>query len=358
MRDDHPIVKLAAKIEPVLRHASILAIDYMQSSIDVSYLADDIRSGHHVATQDTAIAGVLRLGETLEPIIKQAFLHGANYALSQLHLAPKSAKAKDVSISLSMSNPAAVAYARLQAGELVTNTTESAKESIRIIIANALQSGEDPYTAARIIRSIVGLNDQQALAVEHYWEALQEKIDAGELDLAQGLARVDRYAVGKIRERADMIARTEAITALNKGQQALWEQAAAHGQINTDITFRQWIASLTACPEVCLPMDSNGPEGGPAEVQLDEPFILPDGSECMVPGMDSHPNCSCTVGLVFHRAGDEDWSGPLQPGDEGYQAAAVAAQFDTIVEGIMREMVPAKASLPPQVRPRHAPMTS
>ena len=297
MTEDHPIVRLAEKIEPTFRRRIVQAIEQIQAQIDLSRVMDAIRSGHMVATGDAAqVPALSHLGEAVEPLIKQAFLNGAQHALAGLPQAPK----KDVGVSLSHANPAAVAYARLQAAELVTVTQENAKELIRILISEGLARGESPFVIARRIRAVVGLTIPQGEAVEHFYERLQPLLDDEKITLEQALARTDRYAVAKLRERADMIARTETTTALNTGQQAIWEQAETHGELNYDVTWRQWITTPDEriCP-ICEPMDGE-------EARLDEPFVLIDsdeaGREVMIPGMDTHINCRCTFGLTFRRS--------------------------------------------------------
>lgn len=287
--EDHPIIRLADRLEPKLRQAFLQAIQNIHDQVALDDLAIAYLSGHVTQMEVEAQLNQLsNLGEAVDPIIRQGFLLGSQQAMDAIAGA-------DIGLSLSLVNPAAVSYAQEQAAELVTLTNEAARDAIRQVVAAGLQRGDDPYTVARLIRSIVGLNGPQGEAVTNFYDRQSELVDQGEITAEQALNRTERYSAAKMRERADMIARTEAITSLNHGQQALWEQAKTHGHLNPDVTFRQWIISQDeiTCEAICLPMDG-------VEVGLDEPFILPDGSETMVPGADAHPNCRCTVGLTFH----------------------------------------------------------
>jgi hypothetical protein len=90
-------------------------------------------------------------------------------------------------------------------------------------------------------------------------------------------------------ERAEVIARTETMTAANAGQQEAWEQAVADGLL-TGQENRVWIVTPDdrLCP-ICAPMED-------VEAGMNEEFNV-DGDQVSEP--PAHPRCRCTLGLVL-----------------------------------------------------------
>jgi len=78
----------------------------------------------------------------------------------------------------------------------------------------------------------------------------------------------------------------------------LWKEAKSQGLLDPDRTARVWIVTPDdRLDEVlCMPMDGE-------ETGLEEPWIMPDGREAMVP-QDSHPQCRCAASLKFTKKED------------------------------------------------------
>jgi hypothetical protein len=140
-----------------------------------------------------------------------------------------------------VSDPRAVQWAKDHAAELAVGISDTTRERIANAIARA-EAGE-------------GLD-------EVYNEVLA--------------------AVGD-EARAEVIARTEIMTASNEGQRQGWEQAADKGLLDPD-SRRVWIATEGACP-LCDALDGK-------EADLDGEYP-DDGGE----GPPLHPNCRCTEGI-------------------------------------------------------------
>ena len=137
-------------------------------------------------------------------------------------------------------NQRVVDWADRHAAELITNISETTREAINNAVAEALEQG-----------SIKDLYD--------------EILDA----------------VGD-EARADLIARTEVMTAANEGQREAWRQAADEGLLPANIRIG-WIATVGACPE-CEVLDGQ-------TRSLDGEY---EGG--VVP--PAHPRCRCTEGIV------------------------------------------------------------
>lgn len=192
--------------------------------------------------------------------------------------------APSVAFAFKGTNPAAQRVAARQAARLVTNVSLETLAALRAVVVRAIREGIPPYDAARIIRELVGMTTQQAQAAMNYREEL---IDQG-LPLERVNTLVDRYAAKKIRERAETIARTEIMDALNEGSEESWREAQAEGLLG-DGAKKEWMVAPDdrLCPS-CEPMDG-------VAVPLGDDFSTPLGK---VSGPPLHPNCRCTTAVI------------------------------------------------------------
>lgn len=172
---------------------------------------------------------------------------------------------------------AAVRAAEKNAARNITAITKEIEANIRILITEAIREGIPVYEAARTIRPLIGLTAQQGQAVLKYRARL---IDNG-LTLAKVNEKVDKYAEEKLRERGDMIARTEIMDALNAGQDEAWQQAQDKGLLTENAT-KEVILTDDAC-DFCVGIAAEGPV-----------LIGDDFSE---EGPPFHPNCRCTEAI-------------------------------------------------------------
>lgn len=135
-------------------------------------------------------------------------------------------------------NPNAKKWAEEHAAELAKDISKTTRQAIKDAMALTFETGEDPYDA---ILDAVG-NDA----------------------------------------RAELIARTETMTAVHEGQRQGWDQAVEERLLTGD-EKRVWIATEGACP-LCEGLDGT-------KADLDDDYE--DG----VSGPPAHPNCRCTEGL-------------------------------------------------------------
>jgi len=174
--------------------------------------------------------------------------------------------------------PDAVKAAKARAAKMVTEVSKETERAIRNAIATAIRNGTPPLEAAKTIRDLIGLTSAQAQAVLTFREQLKKQgLKPDKIDKA-----VEKYSDRLLKERAERIARTEIMDALNAGQQAAWEQAQAQGLLSANAT-KEWIVTPDdlLCPE-CEAMDGK-------RVPLDEDFE--DGDPPL------HPSCRCTMGI-------------------------------------------------------------
>jgi len=182
-------------------------------------------------------------------------------------------------------NPEAQRVAERQAAAMVTAISEETRAAIRALIARSIREGIPPYDAGRMIRGMIGLTDRQAQAAANYREEL---INQG-LEMGRVNTLLDRYVEKKIRDRAESIARTETMAALNEGSRESWRQAQEEGLLGKDAK-KEWIVTPDdrLCPN-CAPMDG-------VQVPLEAKFHTPLGD---VDGPPLHPQCLPGDALVL-----------------------------------------------------------
>lgn len=226
-------------------------------------------------------------------------------------------------------SPGATNWIAKQSSKLIARIDDDTREAIKGKLSRGLAAGAGPRTTAldiagRINRrtkrregGVIALTDSQAgwvdnmrdeltgLSEEYFRRRLRDRrfdsvvrraINRDEpLTRAQIEAITARYSDSLLRLRAETIARTESIEALNYGRQAALEGAIDGGLQPKHVT-RIWSSSGRdgKTREDHLAMDGQ-------EVGWGEPFTFPDGSQAMFPGdtsLEAPPeqiiNCRCT----------------------------------------------------------------
>ena len=191
--------------------------------------------------------------------------------------------------SFDMLNPRVTEFLNAYDFNLIQGLTRRSREGVRTVVRDAFEFGGPPKQQAEYIKDLIGLTDQQAVAVRNLRRNLQS---AGQ---SQAFIRRKVKEFGKrlLEQRAFNIARTETIRAANTGQKALWEQAVDEGLLNLKKTNRVWIVTPDdrLCP-VCRAIPGLN-KGG---VSMREEFDTDLGP---MDGPPAHPFCRCAVGLSF-----------------------------------------------------------
>lgn len=171
--------------------------------------------------------------------------------------------------------PDAARVAQRQAAMMVTQVSKETERNIRNLIVKAITDGIAPQEAARAIRQTVGLNSAQGQAAMKYRTAL---LDTG-LALDKVEKAFERYTDKLLSVRAETIARTEIMDALNEGKSESFLQAQADGYLTADAT-EVLITDPDACEEICLPLSGT---------------TVPLGGEWEEGRPPFHPRCRCTT---------------------------------------------------------------
>jgi SPP1 gp7 family putative phage head morphogenesis protein len=264
--------QLLAKLDrltPSLRAEVRKALDALRRRIDVEAVIEAVVRGDELTLRRL----LARLPATLtgaSDVLRRAALAGAQQAGGFVTM-----------------RPAAAAIAERSAAQLVRGITKDTRETIRKTVSESFAKGISPRDTATRIRAVIGLTPRQAGAVSKLHQSLAAK-DVPAKTIA---TRVDRYAAKLLKQRAEMIARTEIIAASTKGQIETWEDAKRRGVLADDLQ-KTWITTPDdkLCP-ICAPMDG-------VKVEVSEQFRV-DGES--LDGPPAHPNCRCSLGLSSAR---------------------------------------------------------
>lgn len=271
--------RLAERLEPSLRRAFLAAVAKLQNSIDLEKLAAAINANQLTAAEAAAkISSFPEVYGGLAAELNAGFLVGSGLAIREL-------AQSGINLSFNLVNPKAVDYASRATLDLVQPFQDNARETIRTFLAKALSGETTPSGAAKDIKDLIGLDPNRVKRADKFWQDLVER-DIPERDIDR---RVGRYMDSLLRERAEVIARTETHKAAGAGQQAAWDEADRTGLINASEYSKVWVVTWdeVLCPE-CEEMDGEA-------VGMDESFDTPEGP---MDYPDMHPHCRCTVNLV------------------------------------------------------------
>ncbi len=262
--------------EAKLRRAFLAAVAAMLLLFDGADTRDGVPSG---LVYDLVRELDRVLTDRGQPALLAAFVRGATFAADRLPVA-------SIGLTFNLDNQRAVDWAARQSAAMVTLVGDETRRAIRTIITRAARDGLSPAQVAREIRALIGLTERDALAVGN----LQTTLLEDGRKPAQVERMVARYANRLLRWRAETIARTEIMTAANRGQEALWSQAVADGLLAEADWERLWlVAKDERTCKVCQPLD------GKRAQMLGGTFT---GG---VAGPPVHPRCRCTTGLVEKR---------------------------------------------------------
>lgn len=150
---------------------------------------------------------------------------------------------KPFGLSFDVDNPNAIKWAQEHAAELAVGLSDTSRDDIADAIEDSLSGEIDRADTVNIIMDAVGNED-----------------------------------------RAEMIARTETMTAANEGQRQSWSQAQAKGWLPEDAR-KKWIAFAGCCDD-CDELDG-------VVVAIDDSYPG-DGED----GPPLHPNCRCSESIT------------------------------------------------------------
>ncbi len=261
-----------------MRLAFMVAAGKVKRSIDLQELSDAIDQGV------PAPVNLIKWDDIAGEYIKEKFtplleaIHGQ--AGRSTRLPENNAAEGPAEQRFDLPDSTSEDWAQWRVAELVRDVDEETKRAIRSII-NRRFEGLSTFEAVKLIKSLVGLTEKQALAIERFFRNLLEEQG---VPYAVAVERADKRAKKMLRKRAIMIARTEGIRAASAGQEAIWREAQKQGLLE-DEQEQFWIVTPDndAC-KICDPMHG-------VMAKIGQPFVHPtSGREYYAPP-DPHPQC-------------------------------------------------------------------
>lgn len=323
---------LAASYEPKIAKALIKAIELSADEIDLDELAQALAGGN---LEKVLAMLKIQLGPASD-VLQDAVIAGAVKASANLPI-------NKLEWHFNRLNPVLIDWLQSYSFGLVREMGKSMIDAVRGQLTEGMRLGLNPRTQARTIKAIIGLTDRQAMAVYNFRKELEgfhARRTGGGYGLGQKIDRVngaqvlkpgadgtpkdgiterrlrdfrydkqllsavhqskpltpeqidkmvDAYARKYRKYRAETIARTESMRAVNMGTQEAWRQAVQDGKVVEDLIRRTWKVAHDErlCP-VCEPI----PDMNLGGVKLAQPFATPKGPTFLPP---MHPDCRCHV---------------------------------------------------------------
>jgi hypothetical protein len=238
------------------------AISDLKSELDLDELADLIEQGR----VNDAIDRLQYAAEQLGSASNIAFITAGQSTADFLRGADV---ARIVFNQVNLNAVAAMQATRL---ELIREFTAEQRKATSLALVSGVESGTNPRAAARDFRDSIGLTSTQWTHVANYRAALERVgLDDAAAENALGRALRDkrtdrtvlaaqragrrlpatkidmmvrRYTERYVKYRSEVIGRTEAMRAVNQGNEEAYRQAIAAGDIRAEQIVREWRTRL------------------------------------------------------------------------------------------------------------------
>lgn len=254
-------LRAAEGMDPQIARAFIAAIEQIRTRVPAEQIARMIERRDFVSLEN-AFAGHFTSTEwqPYGAAIQQAVLAGVK-ATSDTQGIVNGAQ-EDFQIAVGL-NPRLEQFALTMTSTRIREIDQTTRDTIRQVLQSGTTAGDDPFAIARRIRGSIGLTQRQEAAVNNYErmlraldpEALDRKLRDRRSDASVGRAirndkaltdaqvrsLVDRYRDRYVKYRANVIARTESIRAVQGAQWELFQDMINKGQIDARQVRRTWI---------------------------------------------------------------------------------------------------------------------
>lgn len=327
---------LLLQMAPEIRDAFLAAIQGVVDGVILTELTEAIDAGNY--EQVVAILNVN--GPTLRPLTRAIEDMFERFGDAKGDTFPKRIQTPFGSMVFHFDarNPSAEAWLKMKSSELISRIDDDTRFIVRNAIQRGLERGQNPrVTALDIVGRIdpatgertgglIGLSKNQETWVASARRKL-ETLDATYFNMELRDKRFDgtvrkaiesgkplpaavvdkliiRYKSNSLRNRAENIARTETMHALNQAEFESVKQVIAKGSLAPEAVMKEWDATADGRTR-SQHRAMNG-----QRVAFDEPFVAPDGTRLMFPGdtslgagSDQVGNCRCRLKTVvdwFH----------------------------------------------------------
>nr|DAH62780.1 MAG TPA: minor capsid component [Caudoviricetes sp.] len=326
---------LADKLDPSIRQAFIIAAQYLVDAADFAALIRALEVGDVDAAMNALNIRASSF-RAVDRAIMGAFEAGGIAALVVLPPIKTRAGVR-IRINFDIRHPAAEGRLQRHLTGRIGGFTQEAERVARQVLTKGLAAGNGPrQTARELLGSInraTGKREGGLLklaANQAQWvENARRELDSGNASpLAKFLTRaardkrfdgtvrkairtgepltsdqvdklINRYSERLLKSRAETIARTETIEALNSSKLAGYAQVADETGAGTQTAVKKWVAAVDERTRT-----QHAAMNGVEVIGLDTPFTMPDGSLMLHPcdsslgaGARQIINCRCTFSV-------------------------------------------------------------
>lgn len=304
------ILRLLSSAERRIQNTFIQSISDIRKEVKLSELADLIESGDIQTALDMLSELTTVTGQHVSVASVESF-NDAGESTTQFI-----SNSLERQISFDMANPRAVGMLRNAEFKIVEVYRYEQMEAIRLALIDGMRRQLNPRAQAIRVRDSIGLTAHQTRAVTNFRDMLETnpiealsrrlrdrrfdrtliRIDeqGGALTERQIDRMVGRYHDRYVKYRSEVIARTEALRAVNEANNEAFAQAVENGELQRNEIERKWDSSLDDRVR-----DSHSDMHGQT-VGIGEPFISGLGNALMYPGDPGAPaediiQCRCVV---------------------------------------------------------------
>jgi hypothetical protein len=168
----------------------------------------------------------------------------------------------EIAFDFDGTNPRAQAWMRNNRFRFIAEFTEKQRQSTRAALIRGISTGTNPRVIARDLRAGLGLTHKQTLAVNNFRAMLESGsrraltrelrdhrfdgtirraiVTKRPLTENQIEMMVSRYRERLVNQRAELIARNEALNAVHAGNEEAFQQAIDSGDLSISQLIREW----------------------------------------------------------------------------------------------------------------------
>lgn len=313
--------QMALEMEARIREVFLAAVQDIRDEASVQLIAELVRTGDAESLMVALGITVARYALLLEAV-RQAYVRaGVAAARGFPPMRPsvtpgqpwRPSRGYGLRLSFDITNPRAERWLREHSSQLVTRIIADQRDAIRVVLTEGMAMGEGPRdTALEIVGrvgttgrrqgGIIGLTSQQADAVtraraelanprrmgaylrrkardKRFDRTVRKAMREGRPLTAAQIDRITgRYADRLLKLRGEVIARTEALQAMNAGREQAMAQAIEAGTVRADQVTAVWKTAVDHRVR-----DSHR-EMQNVTVKWGEVFTLPSGARMRYPG--------------------------------------------------------------------------
>lgn len=310
---------MATATDPAARLDALLSSSERRVQRAFSDIVSSIKSEQSL----TDIGDLITTGRVQEAINRAGAEMGARlssttsrmFQLSADKMAVFFIEGMQVNADFDITNVRAVRFLRQEKLRLIQEITSSQASAIRRSLVAGTEAGLNPIDQARNFRSVIGLTGKQEVAAQNFErllregssEALTRELRDHRFDrsIARALRgepltndqiklMTRRYRERFVKQRAETIARTEALRAVNAGRHEMIQQAVEAGKIDPTKVTQQWNTSLDGrerASHAAMHLQTRG---------FGQAFTSGDGFALLFPGDPNAPagetiRCRCAV---------------------------------------------------------------